>query len=193
MRFSQLIFPDIETFRHAIESPRAPWLVTGILIGLGTVFGVLVAAFQQAIGGTLAGIPIDRFGGFELYFGNVLAHILIVLACHVGVTIVAWLMAKAVGGPGHLAALYRTTAYLLPLLLPALPYVAAQSAAASLGGSVGEPPLQGLLLPLAGLGAALGLSGLYALFRDVQDRSPPRAAFATAGFVVFVAAVLIVA
>lgn len=193
MRFSQFVFPDAQTFDHALNSRRAPWLVTAFLIGVGTIYGVLVAAFQQGSGGMMANIPIEQFSPVQLFLGNIIAHSLIVLTAHIGMTFVTWLMAKAAGGPGHLTAIYRTTGYLLPLAIPALPYLARQSAEASIGERIEGLALQGFYLPLAGLGAALVLSGLYSLFRDVQDLSQLRAGLATAGFVLFVAAVLIVA
>jgi hypothetical protein len=193
MRPIQLIFPDAQTFEHAIYNPKAPWLVTAFLLGVGTLFGILVAFFQRASGGEMAGIPISDFSAFDLYLGNIIAHILIVVASHVGVAIAAWLMAKAVGGPGLIGVLYKTTGYLMPLAIPALPFIAAYTASTSIGERIGGLPLQVLYLPLAGLSAALVLSGLYALFRDVQERTPPRAAFATAGFAMFIAAIVIVA
>ena len=193
MNLTQLIFPDEDTFRHAIESRRAPWLVTAFLLGLGLVYGVLLAAFQRALGGALAGIPVAEFPAATLYGGNIVAGVLITLAAHVGITIVAWLMARGVGGPGNIGVLYRTTAYLLPLCLVATPYVASYSAAASVDGAIEGLPLQFLYLPLAGLAAALLANGLYALFREVQGVSPARAGVATLGFFLFVIAVVLIA
>ncbi|NBC31162.1 MAG: hypothetical protein GVY13_00625 [Alphaproteobacteria bacterium] len=191
---AQILFPDAETFRHALESPRAPWLVTAFLIGLGCVYGVFVGAFQQALGGELApGVTVADIPAYIVYGGNMIAGVLIILAVHVGITFASWLMAKAVGGPGHLTALYRTTAYLMPLALPGLPYVAAYAAAASLTNPAGSLPVPGLYLPLAGLAVALMLNGLYALYRDVQEVSRLRAGVATAGFAIFVMAILIIA
>ena len=193
MRLIQFIFPDVSTFRHAIEDPRAPWLVTAFLLGLGLLYGVLVAAFQRASTGELAGIPVSAFSSAILYGGNIVAGILITLAAHVGITFVAWLMARAVGGPGNLPALYRTTAYLLPLCGPALPYLASHSAAGSVGTAISGLPLQILYLPGAGLATALLLAGIYTLFREVQGVSQSRAAMATLGFLMFTVAVVLVA
>ena len=194
MRPIQLLFPDLDTFRHALESPRAPWLVTAFLIGLGSLYGLFVAIFQRAIGGEyIPGYSVDAIPLYLIIIANVIPGIVIMILAHIGVTFVTWLMARAVGGPGHLTALYRTTAYLLPLFLPAIPLVAAASAAAALGEPAVGLPLQALYLPLAILAAALFLNGLYALLRAVQDVSPIRAGIATAGFVIFVSAILIIA
>ena len=194
MRPLQLLFPDFDTFQHALENPRASWLVTAFLIGVGALYGLLVAAFQQATGGDfIPGLSVAEIPTHILFGGNVIAGILIVMAGHVGVTFVTWLMARAVGGPGHLTALYRTTAYLLPLFVPALPYVASRDALDSLSAQTAAFPLQALYLPLAGLSAALILSGLYALYRHVQEVSPVRAGIATAGFTIFVWAILLIA
>ena len=193
MRLTQLIFPDEDTFRHAIESPLAPWLVTAVLMGLGLLYGSLVAGFQRASGGALAGIPVAEFSAAILYGGNIVTGILITLAAHVGITIVAWLMARGVGGPGNIPVLYRTTAYLLPLCVPAIPYIASHSAAASVGMAIGSLSLQSAYLPLAGLAVALLANGLYALFREVQGVSRARAGVATLGFFLFVVAVVLIA
>lgn len=194
MRPLQLLFPDLDTFRHALESPKASWLVTALLIGLGAIYGLLVGAFQQMTGGEfIPGLTVSDIPAYIVYGGNVISGVLIVIAGHIGVTFVTWLMARAVGGPGHLTAIYRTTAYLLPLLLPAMPYIAARDAFASLGPPTTDLPLQAMYLPLAGLAIALLLNGLYALFRHVQEVSPVRAAIGTAGFVIFVSAILIIA
>lgn len=191
---AQILFPDAETFRHALESPRASWLVTAFLLCLGCTYGLFVGAFQQALGGELApGVPVAEVPAYIIYGGNMIAGVLIILAVHVGITFAAWLMAKAVGGPGHLTALYRTTAYLMPLALPGLPYVAAHAAAGALENPPGTLPVPGLYLPLAGLAVALMLNGLYALYRDVQQVSRARAGVATAGFAIFVIAIMIVA
>jgi len=199
MRPIQLILPDEDTFRHALESPRAPWMVTAFILAVGVLYGTLVAAFQQAVGGTLEGIPVSEFPAYILYGGNMLAGVLIALAGHAGVTLIAWLMARGVGGPGHMGALYRCTAYLLPQIVPALPYIAMLSIAAPepAAGADGGPavtlPLQMLYLPLAGLGIAMVLSGLFSLYRSVQGLSPVRSGIATALFALFLGSILIVA
>lgn len=191
---AQILFPDAETFRHALESPLAAWLVTAILLGLGFTYGILVGAFQQALGGEIApGLTVAEVPAYIVYGGNMIAGVLIVLAVHVGMTFAAWLMAKAAGGPGHLTALYRTTAYLMPLTVPGLPYVAAGAAFVSLDAPTGTLPLSGLYLPLAGLAIALVLNGLFTLNREVQGLIVARAAFATGGFAMFVIAILIIA
>lgn len=191
---AQILFPDAETFRHALESPRAAWLVTGFLIGLGCVYGLFVGAFQQALDGEIApGLTVAEVPAYIIYGGNMIAGVLIVLAVHVGMTFTTWLMAKAAGGPGNLTALYRTTAYLMPLTLPGLPYVAASAAFASLDAPSGTLPLPELYLPLAGLAIALVLNGLYTLYRQVQGLSAARAGFGTGGFAIFVIAILIIA
>ena len=194
MRPVQFLFPDIDTFRHALESPAASWIVTAFLISVGCIYGLFVAAFQRiANGDLLSSLPVSDIPGYILYGGNVIAGILIVLAAHVGMTFIAWLMARAVGGPGHMTALYRTTAYLLPLFLPAVPFVAANAAAAALGVRAVNFPFQELHLPLAILAAGLVLNGLFVMFRTVQDLTPLRAGCATAGMVIFVWAILLIA
>jgi hypothetical protein len=201
MRPIQFILPDEDTFRHALESPRAPWLVTGFILGVGMLYGALVAAFQRVMGGTLSGIPVSEFPGYILYGGNMVSGVLITLAAHAGITLIVWLMARGVGGPGHLGVLYRCTAYLLPLSVPALPYIAAIGLAApevapGPEGAPGPPaalPLQAVYLPLAGLGVAMVLSGLFSLYRTVQGLSPARAGVATALFALFLGSILIIA
>ncbi len=207
MRLIQLIFPDEDTFRHALESPRAGWWVTGFILGTGVLYGILAATFQRALGGTLDGIPVAEFPGYILYGGNMLSGVLIALVAHAGITLITWMMARAVGGPGHIGALYRCTAYLLPLAIPALPCIALLSVGtpdvfvepdgpAGPGGAAGPAatlPLEVLYLPLAGLGIAMVLNGLFALYRVVQGVSPTRAAFATALFTLFLGSILIIA
>jgi hypothetical protein len=189
MRLTQFIFPDEDLFRHACESPRAPWWVTGFIVALGALYGAAVAAFQQTLGGELQGIPIAEFPAYILYGGNMLAGALIVLAGHLGFAVIAWMMARAAGGPGHMAAIYRTTAYLLPLVAPAVPFIAMTSTVPP--DMRAALPLQVLYLPLAGLSVALVLNGLFTLYRIVQGVSPVRAGLGTALFALFLTSILL--
>ncbi|HRY14644.1 MAG TPA: hypothetical protein P5330_02075, partial [Candidatus Competibacteraceae bacterium] len=108
---------------------------------------------------------------------------------HIGIMLVAWLMAKAVGGPGLLALLYRGAGYLLPLLLPALPAIAFMVATTTTTAhSAG--PLPWLYLALAIVGAALFFAGLYQIFRVTQNFQPSRALFAAVLFIAFSASIL---
>ncbi|MBE0616900.1 MAG: hypothetical protein IH608_03080, partial [Proteobacteria bacterium] len=113
-------------YRHACESRRAPLWMALFLLGVGGAYGVLVAHFQKTLGVSLQGIPAAEIPGWILYGGNVLSGMLVALVFHGGVTLVVWLMARAAGGAGRLGLLYRATAYLLPLGLPALPLLALQ-------------------------------------------------------------------
>ncbi|GAB4258118.1 MAG: hypothetical protein Kow0092_05490 [Deferrisomatales bacterium] len=176
-------------FRHACEAPRAPAWMAAFLLGTGALYGLLVAAFQVRLGGPLQGVPVERIPGSILYGGNLLSGILVALVFHGGATLVVWLMARAVGGPGRLPELYRVTAYLLPLAAPALPYLAGH--AASGGPPAPELPLAAAYLPLACLGAALGLAGLYRALRVTQGTGPARTALAVALFALFSGSILL--
>ncbi len=178
-----------EAFRHACENQRAPLWISAFLFLVGIVYGTLVALLQRALGGELQGVPTAAIPLWVLALGNILMGIIIAVLVHLGITLVAWLMAKAVGGPGYLVLLYRVTGYLLPLSLPALPALAFNTASTTIQNPVTMAmPL--LYLPLAGFGAALFLAGLYQALRVTQDLKPSRAALAVALFAVFTASIL---
>ncbi len=177
-------------YRHACESPTAGYWITGFILLTGILYGLLVAAFQRAIGGDLGGFPIEQIPGLVLFGGNVLAGILITIMVHMGAVLVAWLAARGVGGPGWFGLLYKTIAYLLPLLWGALPQAALIAAVA--GRDVSPPPVQPLTLPLAALSGAMFLFGLYQILRLTQEVSAGRAAGAVGIFVVFCFAVFLI-
>lgn len=175
-------------YRHAAESPRSPLWMALFLLGVGGTYGALVARFQASLGAPIQGIPLERIPGWILYGGNLVSGMLVALVFHGGVTLVVWLMARAVGGPGRLAVLYRACAYLLPLGLPALPLLALQSAAQS-----GPVAAGGLFVyrGLALVSAGLVLAGLYRLLRVTQGTSPARSALAAALFALFSGSILL--
>lgn len=173
-----------QAFRHAAESPRSPLWMAVFLLGTGVGYGALVAGFQRHLGVTFHGIAAAEVPNWILLGGNALSGALVTLMFHGGVTLLVWLAAKGVGGPGNLGLLYRATSYLLPLTLPALPLLALDSAAQ---GELPAVPVPGAAAfpPLAWLAAILLLGGLYQLLRTTQGASPTKAALAVVGFAFF--------
>ncbi len=174
---------------NACENRRAPLWISAFIILIGAVYGVLVALLQRSLGGKLQDIPVADIPFWVLVLGNILPGVLITIMIHIGIMLVAWLMAKAVGGPGFLALLYRAGGYLLPLTLPALPAVAFTVATTTTTAhSAGPMPL--LYLVLAIFSAALFFAGLYQVFRVTQNLQPARALFAVALFAAFSVSIL---
>ncbi len=174
---------------HACENPRAALWVSGFLIITGVFYGSLVALFQRALGGDLQGIPVDEIPDAILFAGNIVSGLLIVLISHLGVTLVAWLMAKGVGGPGGLVGLYRTTAYLLPLFFPALPKVALTTV--TLDRELPPIPFNSTYTIMAGAAVVMVLVGHYQAIRVTQDVSPGRAAASVGLFALFIGSLLL--
>lgn len=153
------------------------------------IYGILVALLQRSIGGELKGIPVTNIPFWVLMLGNILPGVLITIMIHIGIMLVAWLMAKALGGRGELGLLYRAGGYLLPLTLPALPAVAFTVAVTTTTAhSAGPIPL--IYQTLAVFGAALFLAGLYQVFRITQNFPSTRALFAVALFAAFSVSIL---
>lgn len=175
-------------YRHAAESPRAPLWMAGFVLGIGALYGGLVAWFQRLLGGPLQGVAVAEIPWKLLLGGNVISGVLAALVFHGGATLIVWLMSRAVGGPGRLGTLYRATAYLLALGAPALPRLALESAAAGAPGA--ELPAAGLIAALAWISPALLLAGLYRLVRATQGLGPGRSAAAVVltGFFAFAVA-----
>lgn len=174
---------------HACENPRAPLWVSGFLIATGILYGSLVALFQRAIGGDLQGIPVEQIPDAILYGGNIASGLLIVLISHLGVTLVAWLMARGVGGPGGLLGLYRTTAYLLPLFFPALPKVALTTV--TIGRDLPPIPYDTTYTLMAGVAVVMVLFGHFQAIRVTQDVSSGRAAASVGLFALFLGSLLL--
>jgi hypothetical protein len=177
-------------YRHACESPTAGYWITGFIVATGTIYGLLVALFQRAIGGDLQGFPVAQIPNFVLFGGNVLAGIFITIMVHMGIVLVAWLAARGVGGPGWFGLLYKATAYLLPLCLGALPQAALIAAIA--GRDVPPPALQPLTLPLAAVSVAMFLFGLYQIIRLTQGFAERRAVGAVGIFTMFCVALFLI-
>ncbi len=177
-------------YRHACESLRAGFWVMGFLAVTGVLHGLLVALFQLMIGGSLQDIPVAEIPRWVLFAGNILSGLLTVTAVHAGITLVAWLMARATGGPGLLVGLYRATAYLLPLAWPALPQVALSVAAPA--GQRPALPFDFAYLPLAVLAAGLFFIGLFQIYMVTQGRGPARSTASVALFALFSFAVLLI-
>jgi hypothetical protein len=152
---------------------------------------VLSAFFSRSIG-TVYGKPVEQYPILEFFGVWILAGLLIAVLVHAGITIVSWMMARAIGGPGQLPYLYRATAYLLPLSTPALPLVALSIAAAGQDAKVQPLPLESLYLPLAAIGLALVFAGLYQIYLLTQDKGPKRSAVAVALFALFCGSVLMI-
>jgi len=161
-------------YRHAREHSRSGLWVSGFLIATGLQYGLWMAIFQRMLDGDIKGIPVAQISDGILLAGNLISGVLIVLFFHGGVTLVVWLMARAVGGPGRLAELYRASAYALLLSWPALPSLALHGAA--LGTPVSHLPEFGLYTLLALLSFALMCCGFYQLLRETQYIVPWRAA-----------------
>lgn len=176
-------------YRHACHNPAARYWITGFLIGIGTIYGLFVAVFQRGLGGELQGIPVESIPPAILYGGNVLTGVMVAVMVHIGLTLVAWLGAKGAGGPGGLGNLYKSTAYLLALGVPALPQIALTTANA--GWSIPVPALQTFTVPLALLGVALFLFGLYQVMMLTQGIGPRRAGLAVLICVVFCSALFL--
>lgn len=170
-------------YRHAGEHPRATLWVSIFLVATGFLYGVLLSVFQKEAGGAMQGVPVADIPISILLIGNILSGIVITIAVHVGITLVAWLAAKGIGGPGLLVGIYRCTAYLLPLGWLVLPAVAYREAA-----KVGQDApivLSSVFLPLAVLGLAMFLAGLFHVFQYTQGKGPTRSALAVGIFAVF--------
>ncbi len=168
-------------FRHAATSPQAPWLAALFLLGTGAAYGGLVAAVQRLTGATLQGVPAADIPAWILVGGNVASGVLVSLVLHVGVTLVVWLGVRAAGGPGGLGPLYRAVAYLAPVALPSLPYLAARAAGQS------RP---GFMFGVAVVAGLLGLGALYRLVRVTQGLGPVRSWAAVAVVAVFCGSVV---
>jgi TRAP-type C4-dicarboxylate transport system permease small subunit len=175
-------------YRHACETRRAGLYISLFLLATGILYGLLLAAFQSVRGGTLQGIPIEDIPAPILYGGNVVSGVLVVVMVHAGVTLIAWLMAKAIGGRGLIVAFYRASAYLLPLAWPTLPQVASTVVAGEPGASL---PLQWLFAPLAAVGLALFLAGLFHIYELTQEKGRKLSALAVFLFALFSFAVLV--
>ncbi len=168
-------------FRHAVENPAAPWLAVLFVLGTGAAYGGLVAAFQRMTGATLQGVPAAEIPAWILVGGNVVSGALVSLVLHVGVTLMVWLGARAAGGPGALGTLYRAVAYLAPVVLPSLPYLATRAAG---------QPRPGFMFGVAVVAGVLGLGALYRLVRVTQGLGPVRSWVAVAVSAVFCGSVV---
>jgi len=175
---------------HACENRWASLWVSGFLILTGVLYGSLVALFQRAIGGEIQSIPIGDIPNSILFGGNIASGLLIVFISHLGVTLVAWLMARGVGGPGGLIGLYRTTAYLLPLFFPALPKVALTTV--TIGRDFPPIPYDTTYTIMAVAGVAMVLVGYYQAIRVTQDISPGRAAASVSLFALFIGSLVLI-
>ncbi len=177
-----MLFVDIfllrdRPYRFASSDRASSWLMPLILLSTGSLYGLLVALFQRGVGGVIHGVEVNQISDMILFGGNMIAGIFIVLFFHGGVTMLVWLMAKGVGGPGGLALLYRTTSLLLPAALPALPFLAADNALAE-GIIMSNLPLGVVYAPLAAWSAIAMVAGLYHTFRVTQQVASKRCAFA---------------
>lgn len=178
-----------QAFRHACTDPAAPRFAIAFIALAGIVYGALVAIFQRSIAAPIYGVPIEQIPNWVLFTGNIVAGLVVAVVAHAGLSIVVWLMARAVGGPGLFPLLYRITAYLLLLALPALPRLA--FAAARPHDPPVAIPLAWDLLALAAV--TLVLFGLYRAFRVSQETTAFRAGIAAILTVAFTASVFAIA
>jgi hypothetical protein len=159
-----------------------------LLVGTGALYGALVAYFQRTLGGDLQGVPVKEFSDTILYGGNIVSGILIAMVFHGGVTLLLWLMARAVGGPGRLGYLYRVSACLLPLTFPALPFLAAYSVT---NGAVTSIAPGNLYEYLALFSALVMLPGLYGAICVTQGVGGWRTSLAVCLFVLFCTSIVV--
>jgi len=131
----------------------------------------------------MQGVPVADIPISILLIGNVLSGIVITIAVHVGITLVAWLAAKGIGGPGLLVGVYRCTAYLLPLGWLVIPAVAYREAT-KLGQDV-SILFAGAFLPMAAIGLTMFLVGLFHVFQYTQGKGATRSAVAVGLFALF--------
>jgi|APTNR8051073442_1049403.scaffolds.fasta_scaffold02087_5 hypothetical protein len=176
-------------YRHACEDPAAPRRVILFIALAGIVYGCFVALSQRALGVELHGIAMERIPDWVLFTGNIISGLVIAVVAHAGFSIVVWLMAKAVGGPGLFAIVYRVTAYVMPLGLLALPRLGFATALPE--GQMQPAPLAYDILAV--IGVVLTLIGLYKAMRVCQGTSPLRTAIAVALAAVFCASILTIA
>ena len=191
MMLSDLFLLRDEPYRHACLSPRAPYWITGFIVVVGCLFGTLVAVFQRTVGGEIQGIAIADIPGWILLTGNIIPGMVIMVVVHAGITIVAWLMVKGVSGRGQLVFLYRATAYLLPLGVPALPYMASTTVPDAADRVA--LPFEAVYVPLAVLGLCLFVIGLFQAIRVVEGLSLMRSAVTVAVFTLFSFSLLLIA
>jgi len=167
-----MLLADFFLFRetpyyYARDNSRAPLLMPFLLVGMGMIYGFLVAFFQNYAGIILHGVGVEHISSGMLFGGNIISGILVALVFHGGVTMIVWLMAKGVGGPGNLTMLYRATAYLLPQALLALPFLASKSALPD--GAIEFLPYSWLYMPLAAYALISIIVGLFHVFRVTQQ------------------------
>jgi hypothetical protein len=189
-----MLLADLFLFRdtpycYARDNSRSPLLMPFLLLGTGIIYGFLVSLFQKTAGVELHGVAVDQISNQVLFGGNIISGILVVLTFHGGMTLLVWLMAKAVAGPGNLAVLYRTTAYLLPQVLLGLPFLASRSALP--GGGFDVLPYSWIYLPLAAYAFISITVGLFHIFRVSQQVTDLRCAFAVFLLLFFSFAVLV--
>ncbi len=177
MIFTDLFLLRDTPYRFAGESSRSPMWMPFMLISMGSLYGILVAFFQKTAGGEIHGYAVEEISNTILIGGNIVAGVLIALFFHGGTTLLVWLMARGVGGPGLLALLYRTSAFLLPLTFPALPYLAAKSVLPE-GDLNSILPYSWIYVPLAVYSLISLTVGLFHMFRVTQQVTPLRCAMA---------------
>lgn len=191
MLFTDLFLLRDTPYRFAGESSRSPLWMPFMLISMGSLYGFLVAFFQKTVGGEIHGYALDQISNTILFGGNIVSGVLIALFFHGGTTLLVWLMARGVGGPGYLALLYRTSAFLLPLTFPALPYLAAKSVLPE-----GDPnqllPYGWLYAPLAVYSLISLVVGLFHMFRVTQQVTLLRCAIAVFLLIFFSVGVLMI-
>ncbi|MCD6535037.1 MAG: hypothetical protein J7L25_13330 [Deltaproteobacteria bacterium] len=177
MLFTDLFLLRDTPYRFAAENSRSPMWMPFMLISMGSLYGILLAFFQKTVGGQIHGYALEQISNTILVGGNIVAGVLIALFFHGGTTLLVWLMARGVGGPGKLALLYRASAFLLPLTFPALPYLAAKSVLPE--GDLNQVlPYSWLYAPLAVYSLISLTVGLFQMFRVTQQVTPLRCAMA---------------
>lgn len=172
-------------FRHAIDSPRSPWVVSACLLGIGILLGAAMTVYAIH-SGEIGGIPLDpsiTADPLMLFLFQSVAGTMIVVLVHIGITLFAWLAAKGIGGPGYMVGLYRMTAYALPLGVPAIPAIARTVSFAE--PPTGPLPFDSVALPLSVMGAVLFLAGMFHVFRLSQGKGPRLTILAVALFALF--------
>lgn len=177
-------------YEHACLSPRAPFFISSFLLVTGVAYGALVALFQRLGGGSLQGVSVASIDNTILFGVNIAAGVMITVIAHVALVIIAWMMARGIGGPGGFVGIYRSTAYLLPIAIPTLPWLALNGAASL--EQAQAIPFAETFGPLAIAGLALLMLGLFQVYLVTQQVTPLRAGIGTILAALFITSILMI-
>ncbi|MCG8403108.1 MAG: hypothetical protein MJA84_16175 [Firmicutes bacterium] len=165
-RFDFSVFTPGELPARPFLSAFCNVLVAGLLYGVSSLLLNLeqLAVFTDAFSRNVASFLI------------ILSGVLVALVVHAGGTLFIWTFCRGVGGSTGLLNYYVGTGFAVPLLWPALPFLAAFGA--------GYTDL--LVLAVLAVGAAAFLAALVASLREVSGLRTARLAAALSLTAVFV-------